>query len=116
MRWSELSEDRAAWSLPGERTKNKRPHVVPLSRPARDLIAGVHRVAGAGFIFTTNGKSHVSGWSKIKRRLDGVMLELARAEKASIPPWTVHDLRRTAAAGLQKLGVRLEVTEPSSTM
>ena len=26
-------------------------------------------------------------------------------------PWSVHDLRRTVATGLQRLGVRLEVTE-----
>jgi hypothetical protein len=25
--------------------------------------------------------------------------------------WTLHDLRRTLATGLQKLGIRLEVTE-----
>jgi hypothetical protein len=28
-----------------------------------------------------------------------------------LPPWRVHDLRRTAATGLQRLGVRFEVTE-----
>jgi hypothetical protein len=30
---------------------------------------------------------------------------------APLPPWNVHDLRRTLATGLQRLGVRLEVTE-----
>ena len=41
------------------------------------------------------------------------MLELARKEDddAAIPPWTIHDLRRTCAAGLQRLGVPLPVTE-----
>ena len=64
-------------------------------------------------MFTTNGMSPVSGWSKVKKRLDAKMLELARAEdaKAVIPPWMIHDLRRTAAAGLQRLGVPLPVTE-----
>ncbi|MGB6446710.1 MAG: site-specific integrase, partial [Xanthobacteraceae bacterium] len=28
-----------------------------------------------------------------------------------LKPWNVHDLRRTVATGLQRLGVRLEVTE-----
>ena len=111
MTWAELSGD--TWSLPGERTKNGRPHTIPLSRQARDLIAGVHRVAGAGYVFTTNGSTPVSGWSKTKKRLDARMLEAARAEdaKAVIPPFTIHDLRRTAAAGLQRLGVPLPVTE-----
>jgi len=35
-----------------------------------------------------------------------------KARKATpLNPWTVHDLRRTVATGLQRLGVRLEVTE-----
>jgi integrase len=38
MRWSELDLDRALWSLPGARTKNGKPHVVPLSEPAVALL------------------------------------------------------------------------------
>jgi integrase len=111
---AELSQDGAILTLPAARTKNKRPHAVPLSKPAQDLIAGVHVIAGRpGFVFTTNGKSHVSGWSKTKRRLDEKMLTLARSEDAGavIPPWRIHDLRRTCASGLQRLGVPLPVTE-----
>ena len=107
MRWTELSEDRTAWSLPGERTKNKKSHVVPLSRAARDLIATVHKI-GDGFVFTTTGESAVSGWSKTKRRLDARIAELAGCAAL---PWTIHDLRRTVATNLQNLEVRLEVTE-----
>jgi hypothetical protein len=55
--------------------------------------------------------SRARGWSKVKRRLDIKMAEVAKAEKATVPPWRIHDLRRTCATGLQKLGVRLEVTE-----
>ena len=34
-----------------------------------------------------------------------------RPAAAPLVPWTLHDLRRTVATGLQRLGVRLEVTE-----
>jgi integrase len=111
MRWDELSEDRSTWTLPASRTKNGRAHVVPLPRQAQELIAGLHRVAGAGYVFTSDGETHAAGWSRVKLRLDAKMAELARAENATVPPWVVHDLRRTTATGLQKLGVRLEVTE-----
>jgi integrase len=111
MTLAELSDDCATWNLPSERTKNKRSHTVPLSRQARELIASVHRVAGAGYVFTTNGATPVSGWSKTKHRLDSRMLELAQAENATVQPWIVHDLRRTVASGLQRLGVALPVTE-----
>jgi integrase len=112
MAWAELSDDHASWSLPGERTKNKRAHSVPLPQAARDLIASV-RPVGTGYVFTTTGVSPVSGWSKTKKRLDEKMLEVATKDKpdAVIPVWVTHDLRRTCATGLQKLGVRLEVTE-----
>jgi len=59
-----------------------------------------------------------SGWSKCKTALDKAVTE-ARAKAADVvgitasplAPWSVHDLRRTVATGLQRLGVRLEVTE-----
>ena len=35
----------------------------------------------------------------------------AGTSPAPLVPWSVHDLRRTVATGLQRLGVRLEVTE-----
>jgi integrase len=111
---AELSEDGATWALPASRAKNKRPHIVPLSQAAQNLIAGVHVIAGKpGYIFSTTGESYVTGWSRLKRRLDARMLELARAEKADavIPPFTIHDLRRSCAAGLQRIGVPLPVTE-----
>ena len=110
MRWDELSEDQTIWTLPASRAKNSRAHVVPLPQAAQRLIASVP-VIGNTFILTTDGRTHAAGWSKVKVRLDRRMMELARAESAVIPPWTIHDIRRTVATGLQRLGVRLEVTE-----
>src|SRR5262249_54987193 len=59
-----------------------------------------------------------SGWSKSKIALDKAITDArakaaakAGATAASVAPWTIHDLRRTTATGLQRLGVRLEVTE-----
>ena len=68
-----------------------------------------------GFVFTTTGRSPVSGFSKAKRAVDASVLEMLKKEfgedAEGIPHWTLHDLRRTVATNLQKLGVRLEVTE-----
>jgi integrase len=85
-----------------------------LSLLARELIASMPD-KGGDFVFTTNnGKSAVSGWNRMKRRLDARMAELAKAEKgakATIPPWRVHDLRRTAVTGMAELGIRPDVIE-----
>jgi integrase len=107
----ELHDD-GSWRLPGARTKNKRAHVVPLSPLARDLIASMP--GHEGLVFSTTGTSPVSGWSRMKRRLDAAMLAFAkqeRAGKATIPPWRLHDLRRTAVTGMAELGIRPDVIE-----
>jgi integrase len=122
MRRAEMSEDDdgVLWSLSGARTKNRKPHTVPLSPLACEIIAAAPRIESEqGFVFTT-GRTPVGGFSKYKERLDAAMLRAARAEaeaagrdpsKVTIEPWRVHDLRRTCASGLQKLGVRVEVIE-----
>ena len=95
---AELSDNGATWNIPGSRTKNKRPHVVPLAPLARKMVG----TGSEGFVFTTTGRSPVSGWSKIKRRLD---------EAIKIPPWRLHDLRRTAATGMAEIGIAPHIVE-----
>jgi integrase len=94
--------DEGIWSIPSERTKNKRPHIVPLPPLARDLLAGLPRIEG-GLVFTTNGRTPISGWSKIKVRLDGLM--------GDVPAWRLHDLRRTAATTMAEIGVPPHIVE-----
>jgi integrase len=91
------------WTIPGTRTKNHRQHVVPLPPMVQEIIATTPRVEGS-YVFTTTGTSPISGWSKCKRELDEQM-------GAGVPPWRLHDLRRTCASGMQRLGVRTEVIE-----
>ena len=100
LRRSELSDDGDTWTIPGERTKNRRVHVVPLSKLARDIVAGVG--TKSEIMFTTNGRAPVVIGSKIKRRLDAAM---------KTTPWRLHDLRRTAATGMAELGVQPHIIE-----
>jgi integrase len=96
----ELSEDGATWDIPGARTKNRRPHRVPLAPLAQKILADA---AGKGeLVFTTNGRTPVSGWSKLKKRLDAAM---------RIPPWRLHDLRRTTATGMADIGIPPHIVE-----
>jgi integrase len=115
MEWAEIDMDARTWVLPAARTKNKREHVIPLSDPAVDILAGLPRVEGRRFVFSTTGRTPVSGFSKAKAEIDKAVLEIAKLEAAGeatpIPSWTLHDIRRTVATNLQRLGVRLEVTE-----
>jgi integrase len=103
MPWRELDLTAGTWSLPGARAKNGKAHLVPLPAPAVEILGGVPRVKG-DFVFTIDGDRPVA-LGKAKARLDAAIGEPA------LEPWTLHDLRRTVATGLQRLGIRLEVTE-----
>jgi integrase len=80
--------------LQPERTKNKRPHVVPLLPLAFTTIPKQEQGSDRDLIFG-RGEGGFSGWSKSKERLDE-RITTANGGKA-IPHWTLHDLRRTFA-------------------
>jgi integrase len=111
MRWSELNDDRTIWTIPGARVKNHREHVVPLVPMARELLAGI--TPAGDLVFSTTDATPVSGWSRVKRRVNAAMLELAQERGAgtAIPPWTFHDLRRAVVTGMGNLGIRDDVIE-----
>jgi len=98
------------WTIPAERAKNGVAHIVPLSRPAlaelKPLLAG--RTEGRLFPARGNPENGPSGISKAWERIRAAVgKELDRP----VERFTIHDLRRTGATGLQRLGTRLEVTE-----
>ncbi|MBL4919306.1 tyrosine-type recombinase/integrase [Szabonella alba] len=106
------------WQLASARTKNGRAHDVPLSGAATAALAAIERVADEDgrvrFVFTTTGTSSVSGFSRGRAGLHKAMQEIAakeRGEPVEIPHWTFHDLRRTCATGLARLGIPVRVTE-----
>ena len=75
-----------------------------------DQLAGGQAWPRTGLVFSTTARSPISGFSKAKRRLDKEVRDRLEAD-AEFEPWRVHDLRRTLATGLRRLGVRFEVTE-----
>jgi integrase len=104
-RWSEIDLEAKTWKIPKERTKNDRAHEVPLSDAAVEIIKALPRIEGkAGYVFTATGAHPVSNLKRLREAL-----RRASSERDVAP--TLHDLRRTVATNLQKLGVRLEVTE-----
>jgi integrase len=128
MEWSEV--DKRVWTIPRERAKNDRAHEVHLSDLAREIIDELPKISrtlpdSAGsepspYLFTTNGERPVSGFSKVKARLDRHMVQLLRADiegagtnshKVEIEGWILHDLRRTAATGMARLNIAPHVVD-----
>lgn len=113
--WSEFDLDAGEWRLPPERVKNGVAEIVPLSSPAIEVLKALPRSGSK--VFPTRNKARrdetgPSGFGRaITRMRAAVDLELEREGLARGAQWRVHDIRRTVATGLQRLGVRLEVTE-----
>lgn len=103
------------WHLPAERTKNGRAHDVPLSEAALNVLAEIDQIEGdRGLYHTTTGETPLSGFHKGRHHIADQMQAIAQSELAAavvIPHWTFHDLRRTAATGMARLGIAVRVTE-----
>ena len=114
MRWDEIDMATLDWAIPGNRTKSKREHVVPLSLQVMEILGRLPRksvvVAGktrpSPFVFTTDGTHPISGFSKAKKALDLSVADVCkRSGSDPIPPWRLHDLRRTCGTGMGRLRV-----------
>jgi len=114
MSFEELDMALGTWAIPAARSKNNLIHIVPLSPQAMAELTALGAMEHKrGLVFTTTQRTPVSGVSKMKGRLDETMLHIVQAGDAgaTLHPWRLHDIRRTVATGLQRLGVRFEVTE-----
>jgi integrase len=94
LRRSELSDDGATWIIPGKRYKNKRDHLVPLSKAAQAIIAA--QPVRGDFVFSATGERALSGLDERKREFD---------DKAGVQNYRLHDVRRTARTLLSRTGV-----------
>jgi integrase len=114
MRWNELrglGTRQAVWDLPGNRTKNGQPHLVPLAPAVQAILTAIPQTST--LVFSTNNASPVSGFSKAKRLLDREITNLRSAEGLPpLPQWTLHDLRRTMVTAMNEhLGIQPHVVE-----
>jgi integrase len=106
MTWDELTPDLTTWTIPASRAKNGAANIVPLSSHAQAVLRAAPRFErdddGEPELVFPGQRGAFNGFSKAKAGLD---------KASGVKDWRLHDLRRTMATGLQKLGVRLEVTE-----
>ncbi len=108
LRWSEIDEYSSSWTIPAARTKGRRVHVVPLSAQAIKIVEGLKafKRKDVDLIFTTTGKTPISGFSRAKSLLDTAITAARKEDKlAPLARWTIHDLRRTAATEMSRLKV-----------
>jgi integrase len=94
------------WLLPASRAKNGREHSIPLSAPAVDLLTKATETRDA-HVFGHGETRGFSGWSKAKKALDKRIADAG----GKLDHWTLHDLRRSFSAGLQRLKIEPHIIE-----
>jgi integrase len=104
LEWREIDLEAAIWTLPATRAKNKRQYVIPLSPASVEILKNAPRIAASEFVFTFSGDKPLVGYALIKDRIDELLPE-------NVEPWRLHDLRRTFASGLARLGTPIHVVE-----
>jgi integrase len=102
LRWCELSDDLALWTLPADRAKNGKAHIVHLTEPAREILRGLVRFKGSDLVFTEDGKKPISSWSHTKIDLDAA---------SGVSGWVLHDFRRTMVTVLAGMGIPPHVAD-----
>jgi integrase len=98
--WEELDLGRRVWTIPKERTKNAKPHVVHLSDEAIAVLE--RRQKQGAHVFALHGGKPFQEFSFAKRKLDAV---------SGVTGWRLHDLRRTCVSGMARLGVAPHVAD-----
>jgi integrase len=108
--------------LPGERTKNGRKHIVPLSKPAQTILSACTRDDDDEFVFwrtctrdgddrfvfrRRHGDRVITSYAKPKRLLDAALLKRGH----TLAPWVLHDLRRSVATHMGEIGIQPHVIE-----
>ena len=100
MRWREIDLGKREWSIPAERTKSNRKHIVPLADMALALLEALPRFEnedGEDFVFTTTASRRpIADHNRTKARLD---------EACGFTDWRLHDLRRSVRTHMTRLGV-----------
>lgn len=104
MEWSEINLDENRWSIAGSKTKNGNPHIVHLSEPAIETLSSLQQVnsSDTGLVFTTTGNTPVSGFGRLKNRID---------ELTEVEDWRLHDLRTAFATHMADADVDESVVD-----
>jgi integrase len=109
------NSERSAWLVPGERTKNKRDHLIPLAPLAAATIRSAFELTGDNeFLFPTrlnrggpiDRHTLTVAMTRFGAGLKGTVAKTWRAE----PP-TPHDLRRTTNSALARMGIQKEIRD-----
>ena len=92
------------WTIATEAREKGNAGELRLPAMALDIIRAQPRIAGNPFVFAGRGGRPIGNQSTVKAALDDKMPK-------DMPPWCVHDLRRTARSLLSRGGILPHISE-----
>jgi integrase len=107
MEWAEVDLDAKLWVIPRGKAKSDRTHEVQLSEPVIALLRSLPRLGA--YVFTGKSKRGVTGYTYGKAILDRAIQQVSGGAK--IEKFILHDLRRTAASHMARLGIPPHVVD-----
>jgi integrase len=99
LKWSEIDLDHGIVTIPGERTKNHRPLILTLPPLALDILRSVPRRDGSDHVFGNGFTAWSASTAALKKRV------------GKLPPWTLHDIRRSVATHMAEIGIQPHIIE-----
>jgi integrase len=100
LRWDEVDLGNNTIPIGPERMKGRKAHLVPMAPAVLTLLQ--HCPRQGRFVFSVSGTHAISDFDAYKRGADALISEIAGAPLA---PWWLHDLRRSCATGMARIGV-----------
>jgi integrase len=107
MEWAEVDLDSALWTVPAAKAKSDRAHDVQLAPQMIEILRSLPK--SGPFVFAGKTGRGITGYAHAKKLLDAAMQRVSG--DAKIPEFILHDLRRTAASHMAKLGVAPHVVD-----
>jgi integrase len=101
MRRSEIAD--GVWTIPPEKMKGRKSHMVPLPAQALAIIERMPRIGDGDLVFTITGKAPLGHFDRIKKQID--------AKMGAGPHWVLHDIRRTTASTMAAIGIQISTIE-----
>lgn len=110
--WSEVNFTDAVWTIPAERMKRRKPHLVFLSHQALDIMVALKTMAGGSrFVLPSRYDIDSPMSSATLNQVMTLVYRLAQKEGQKLGKFGPHDLRRTASTLLHEAGYNTDWIE-----
>jgi integrase len=105
MRWEDVVD--GEWRIASEAREKGNAGSLRLPQMVLDIIAAQARIDGNPYVFAARGGSAFNSFSQRKHELEAILT----VKMPDMPPWVIHDLRRTARSLMSRAGVRPDIAE-----